>query len=257
MGVALIATLAVAGCADGKFQMPKFGGGGNAAATDAPAEQTESVALVERDTEAPEVFQKADKGLWDGRPSLGGVWVAHEAVTDPERVIIRNKDNGKFVIGALFRKEAAIPGPKFQVSSDAAQALGMLAGAPANVLVTALRREQAPAAAASAPAQDGAPAAEVSTTALPSDAPAAAAPQTSSLSKPYVQLGIFSVEANATRTVTQMRASGLDAKLRTSTSSGKTIYRVILGPAQTSAARADLLAKAKSQGFSDAYFVSD
>lgn len=252
-------TAGLAGCADGKFKLPSFG---NGAAAQSEGEttanpQTQSVALVERDVEAPEVFEKADKGLWDGRPSLGGVWVAHEGVSDPERVIIRNKDNGKFVIGALFRKEAAIPGPKFQVSSDAAQALGMLAGAPANLTVTALRREEAPAA-TPAPGQppEGAPATAVAASALPADAPSPA-PQTSSLAKPYVQLGIFSVKANAERTVTQMRASGLNAQMIQSNSAGKTIYRVVLGPAQTSAARAELLAKAKAQGFTDAYFVTN
>jgi hypothetical protein len=79
-----------------------------------------SVRLVERDVEAPQVFQKTDMGLWDGRPSLGGVWVAHPDVTDPERVIIRNTANGTFVIGALFRRQRDLPGPAFQVSSDAA-----------------------------------------------------------------------------------------------------------------------------------------
>ena len=102
---------------------------------------TQTVQLVERDIEAPEVFQTTDQGLWDGRPSLGGVWVAHPDVTEPERVIIRNEENGTFVIGALFRRERDNPGPLFQVSSDAAAALEMLAGAPSRLQVTALRRE--------------------------------------------------------------------------------------------------------------------
>ena len=50
-----------------------------------------SIKLVERDVEAPEVFQVTEKALWDGRPSLGGVWVAHPDSDQPERVIIRNK----------------------------------------------------------------------------------------------------------------------------------------------------------------------
>ena len=87
-------------------------------------------------------FQSPKHGLWDGRPSLGGVWVAHPDVTDPERVIIRNQANGKFVIGALFRRERDNPGPRLQVSSDAAAALEMLAGAPSTLNVTALRREE-------------------------------------------------------------------------------------------------------------------
>jgi rare lipoprotein A len=47
---------------------------------------------TERDVEAPEVFDVTDEGLWDGRPSLGGVWVAHPDATDPERVMIRNTE---------------------------------------------------------------------------------------------------------------------------------------------------------------------
>ncbi|MEM9911268.1 MAG: SPOR domain-containing protein [Pseudomonadota bacterium] len=101
-----------------------------------------SVSLIERDVEAPDVFQVTDKGLWDGRPSLGGVWVAHPEVDKPERVIIRNTENSEFVIGALFRRERDNPGPVLMVSSDAAAELGMLAGAPAQLNVTALRREE-------------------------------------------------------------------------------------------------------------------
>lgn len=91
------------------------------------------------DIEAPDIFQLTEPGLWDGRPSLGGVWVAHPDTDTPERVIIRNEDNGQSVTGALFRRERDIPGPRLQVSSDAAEALGMLAGAPAELSVTALR----------------------------------------------------------------------------------------------------------------------
>ena len=104
-----------------------------------------SVKLVDRDVEAPDDFQTTDKALWDGRPSLGGVWVAATNVKDPMRVIMRNPANGKFVIGALFRREADNPGPKLQISSDAADALGLVAGEPATIAVTALRREEVPA----------------------------------------------------------------------------------------------------------------
>lgn len=103
-----------------------------------------SVQLIERDVEAPEVFQANDRALWDGRPSLGGVWVAAPGVTDPERVIIRNEENGKFVIGALFKRERDNPGPVLQLSSDAAAALGVLAGRPTTLDVVALRREEVP-----------------------------------------------------------------------------------------------------------------
>lgn len=103
---------------------------------------TPTTDIVERDVEAPDVFSTTEAGLWDGRPSLGGVWVAHPDVQDPERAIIRNTENGVEVIGALFRRERDNPGPRLQVSSDAASALNMLAGAPSELSVVVLRREE-------------------------------------------------------------------------------------------------------------------
>ena len=97
-----------------------------------------------RDIEAPQVFETTEAGLWDGRPSLGGIWVAHPDVTDPERVLIRNRATGRSVTGALFKRERESPGPTLQVSSEAAEALGMLAGQPAELSVVALRRAGSP-----------------------------------------------------------------------------------------------------------------
>lgn len=137
LGSTALALVFLAGCDEtGQFSLPQSDTAPSTAGT------TKSTKLVERDVEAPEVFSVNDEGLWDGRPSLGGVWVAHPDVSDPERVIVRNEGNGKFVVGALFRKERNLPGPRLQVSSDAAAALGILAGAPAKLNVTALRREE-------------------------------------------------------------------------------------------------------------------
>lgn len=96
----------------------------------------------QRDVEAPNVFGVTEAGLWDGRPSLGGIWVAHPDVTQPERVVIKNTANNKSVTGALFRRERNLPGPALQVSSAAAEQLGLLAGAPTKLSVVALRREK-------------------------------------------------------------------------------------------------------------------
>lgn len=136
VALAGLTAVALAGC--------QMGGGaatqdGSTTAATATAKSTK---LVDRDIEAPDVFNITDSALWDGRPSLGGVWVASEQATDPERVILRNPANGKFVIGALFKREAFNPGPALQISSDAAAALGLVAGQPATISVTALRREE-------------------------------------------------------------------------------------------------------------------
>lgn len=275
MGFVTAAAFAVTGCEDG--QMPAFLQSKPAAEADEGAGR--SVKLVERDVEAPDVFQVTEAGLWDGRPSLGGVWVAHPDVQDPERVIIRNTSNGKFVIGALFRKERETPGPRVQVSSDAAAALGMLAGQPVNLNVTALRREAveeappapaptesetlaAPAAIATGtldPVAETASAAiesaENTTAAAPKPAPKPVAK--SSLDKPYIQIGIFSVEQNANNTAEAMRQAGMVPTVKKQSSAGKTFWRVLVGPATTSSERSALLKKIKASGFSDAYAVTN
>ncbi len=287
--------LALTGCDEsGQFSLLQNNG-----ASGGETSANRSVRLVERDVEAPDIFQVTEAGLWDGRPSLGGVWVAHPDVTEPERVIIRNTSNGNFVIGALFRREVNTPGPRVQVSSDAAATLAMLAGQPVQLNVTALRREEVPTAASeetdeaqamsealpapgaitesrldpiasAAAAIEAAPVRPAAATASPTPPPtrpatapgtavqtaaAAPAPRASGLDKPYLQIGIFSIEANANRVATAMRNAGMVPEVRQQTSQGKTFWRVLVGPAGTAAERSTLLAKIKEEGFTDAYAV--
>ncbi len=256
---------------------------------DATVNAPTSIKLVDRDVEAPEVFQTEGEALWDGRPSLGGVWVASPDATDPQRVIMRNPANGKFVIGALFRRERDNPGPALQISSDAADALGLLAGEPARISVTALRREEAPAPEtdASAPILDTAetvagealpPATDVTATAAQAidkaeakDTPAAEQPPTAQAdtgvdtgapaaatpppAKPaavtgsLIQIGFFSVEANAQRAVDQLKKAGILATIRKSETQGKVYWSVT--------ARGDkaMLDAIRAAGFADAYVI--
>jgi cell division septation protein DedD len=238
--------------------------GETATAQGIPTEGGETI-----DVEAPEIFGVTDTGLWDGRPSLGGVWVAFPDVPEPERVIIRNTANGSSVIGALFRRERDNPGPRFQISSDAAEALNILAGEPTQINVVALTRDVAPAPAPDAETVD--PTTAIAAAAIaeaeldedttdtaaapPSPAPALAA--SSTLARPYIQIGIFNVAANAEATEAQMRAAGLAADTTTQESQGKTFYRVIVGPAPTETARDAALDTVRSLGFADAYFVTN
>ncbi|MVO16657.1 SPOR domain-containing protein [Parasedimentitalea huanghaiensis] len=280
--IAVMSLALLAACEEGA--MPSFLQSNDSAGDSAPV-ASNSTKLVERDVEAPDVFQVTEAGLWDGRPSLGGVWVAHPDAKDPERVIIRNSANGKFVIGALFRREREIPGPRLQASSDAAAALGMLAGAPVELNVTALRRETVD----ETPTIEDAADVEVATlepnsdtsgdisqtqldpiagaaAALEASTPAAPTAPTSSstlpakvspLAKPYIQIGIFSVEANAKGTAGQMRNAGMIPTVIEQTSNGKPFWRVVVGPAQSNSERSALLKKVKSAGFSDAYAVTN
>lgn len=278
------ALVGITGCADGIGPFAGLGKGKAAKAEgDSPITTSTSVKLVDRDVEAPEVFQVTDDALWDGRPSLGGVWVASPDAVDPERVILRNPGNGKFVIGALFRRERDNPGPALQISSDAAAALGLLAGQPAKLNVTALRREEAPDAVpdATKPILDAAE--TVETTPLDPVAiagaaidkaegkPAAAAPpgapvvQTAPkpLATPVaaspapapagtgglIQIGIFSVSENAERAVATLKKAGIAADQRREEAQGKPFFSV------TARGDAATLAKIKAAGFADAYVL--
>ena len=303
--------------------------------------------VVEQDSEAPEVFQASERGIWDGRPSLGGVWVAHPDVREPQRVVIRNTANGKSTIGALFRRDGQASGPRILISSDAASTLEILAGQPTELAVVALvRREievapppeetppedEAATIAAAALAATGTTAAATGTTAAatadasvetaetalgepvgtaeaprrglfgflrrgqaapaetdaagtpdtlapaavetaPLDAPAGAtagatataAPAASAAAtaarsaggpdRPYVQIGIFSVEANANDTAAALRAQGIVPDVRRTQSGERVYWRVLAGPATSRADLDALLSQVKGLGFADAYFV--
>ncbi|MEM9969670.1 MAG: SPOR domain-containing protein [Pseudomonadota bacterium] len=132
--------LALSGCEDGQLfpprdaAEPEDSGGGFFSSGEAQVET--------REVERSDIFGTSESALWDGRPSLGGVWVAHPDVTTPERVRIENTGNGRVIRGALFRRERENPGPPFQVSSDAAEELGMLAGQPQVLSVVVIREEE-------------------------------------------------------------------------------------------------------------------
>lgn len=337
MAVLAAAAIILAGCEDGANP---FAGNKSSSQDPVTTEAAKSVRLVDRDVEAPEIFQITDTALWDGRPSLGGIWVASPDAVNPERVILRNAANGKFVIGALFRRERDNPGPKLQISSDAAEALGMLAGQPGQLNVTALRREDsktetasvppiaaqpeatpdkaavadpiaaagaaidradgvtaangadaetiapappddldptpregetkraarkrarlaaraAAAAQATAPAPESGPALDAAPAAVPSievapiaDVTATVAPATGAA---RVQIGLFSLEANAKSARDTLKAGGVSSDLRKEETNGKVFWSVIANGDGGSKA---LLAKVKGLGFKDAYVVS-
>jgi len=71
--------------------------------------------------------------------------------------------------------------------------------------------------------------------------------------KRYVQVGAFTVAANAERAAARLQALGLPGRV-VKTRSGKTV--VVVGPFDNSTALANALAKARSGGFSDAFLRS-
>ena len=309
LGLGLVFCVGLAGCTDGVTSTNQ----GERAAN-------RGGQVTERDVEDPQAFSRRETGLWDGRPSLGGVWVAHPEATTPERVIIRNIETGRDTVGALFRRERMNPGPAFQISGEAANVLEVLAGAPTMIEVVALRTEEV-AAAAPAPdesvdtVRDAQPAPEAAEGPQPSDPAMTQAPEAepqqaprggflsrlfggggrtaqpapsaetitateidapteaaetpppataqqpapaaapSALERPFIQLGIFSVEENARNAERMAGSAGLSARVVEGSAQGNAFWRVVVGPAQTDAAQRQMLARVKSLGFNDAYAV--
>ncbi|SFB15839.1 Sporulation related domain-containing protein [Poseidonocella pacifica] len=184
---------------------------------------------------APDVFFVEGAGLWDGRPSVGGIWVAHASASEPERVQILNPVTGATTIGAVFQRSTDLPGPPLQLSSDAARALGIAAGTTAQLRVTALRPSDT----------------RPETMSLPQKT------ETARPEKPFIQVGIFGVEENARRAGGVLRREGILPILREQGAEGATYWRVVVGPAQTIAERDTLLDKVHVAGFLDAYVATD
>ncbi|WP_227419659.1 SPOR domain-containing protein [Roseitranquillus sediminis] len=184
----------------------------------------------ESEVEAPDVLEITAEALWDGRPSLGGAWVAHPDVEDPERVRIVRTSDGTAVDGALFRRERELPGPPLQVSSEAAESLGLLAGQPAELRVVALRE------------------AETDVVALT---------QAGGPERPYVQAATFPSAGEAEAAAEDFRAEGLRAEVRRRGGNGRPTWRVLVGPATDEAAREAARERVVTLGYGDAYFVAE
>ena len=364
-GCIVLSSIALSACNPG-FDLPF--GQSEASSANSP-DLTRPAAAAQSETnglevEAPDVFFLEETGLWDGRPSLGGVWVAHPDVGDPERVLVTNLDNGETVVGALFRRERENYGPEIMVSSDAAAALNVIAGQPTQFTVVALRPQEIPEeldlavappepealedgasalptavaattlaaetvadapveAAAPTPNLDVAALAEnaIAVSASPAPAPvpvatldaaailaettagavpaallaetapeepapvAAPAPrpvetaavaaeplpvpepiaaatlpepaEREDLARPYIQVGVFSAEANAETAASEMRQGGVIPTVLDQSNEERALWRVIVGPVRNSEERAALLETVHGLGYEDAYFVTN
>ncbi|MCG6884680.1 MAG: SPOR domain-containing protein [Silicimonas sp.] len=324
-----ISMLALAACEEG------INLGGASTGENAPAARaTAGSGTAMRDVQRPDIFSTEEEALWDGRPSLGGIWVAHPDVTAPERAIITNKTTGQKIAGALFRRERSNPGPRIQLSSDAAAALNILAGQPTQVHIVAVRREEievepaepvisdedvgedATAEAGEAPETDAdekkprgnffqrifgrkKPATEASAAAAASAAspsvetrtldpvttgaaaaiaraeeddkpqprPQRAAAETvetkpaparsPDVQNPFVQVGLFSVEANAFSARDNLRQAGIVPTVIAGEKDGAPFWRVVVGPVTSADEQSEMLGQVKGLGFQDAFLTSN
>ena len=141
---------------------------------------------------------------------------------------------------------------------------GILAGQPTNLSVVALRRQSVPVETPEAEKAENQvieesldPIQQTTEAAIAAADTPALKPKPSSLGKPYLQIGIFGVEANARGAVSSMSAKGLSASMSKLTLNDKPFWRVIVGPAATTAEMSAMRKTVTAAGFADAYAVKN
>ena len=206
------------------------------------------IEFKENDVEAPEIFNAEGLAYWDGQSSLGGVWITHPNVDQATRVLIKDKYSGKSVIGAVFNRSGKEDEKRMLLSSEAAASLGVEANENRIITVTALRALKT---VKSIKNKSDAKNAETKVVSVQNSVS-----ENIALTKPYIQVGIFSIEQNARNTAEVMHQLNIQPTVKEQTSRNKTFWRVIVGPAVDMNERSTLLQKVKAVGFGDAYAVS-
>ena len=191
--------------------------------------------------EKPKILDIAATVIWDGSQTLGGNWVSHPNIKSPERVLIKNTTNGKSVVGAVFQQTKNFNKGLAAISSDAAKALSISKNKETEIHIVAVRETE-------------------STEAARKTIKASRTEITANeikIAKSFIQVGIFGVQDNATKT--RDRLSQLDLPINTFEFEikGKSYWRVVAGPASTSQSKQNMLTKIQSAGFTDAYFVKN
>lgn len=187
----------------------------------------------------PDALRLTGTAVWDGRPTLGGLWIARPDV-ESRRVLIETREGSAaaMLLPNMSRDH------RFQLSSDLAGILGVGAGKTVAVRVTALMRPDA---------RDSAgPATPVAQ--ATSERAAAPSPQRRTQASRAIQVGVFAVEANAQAAVSRLAKAGIAAEIRRSGA----VWRVTIPSERAGGdgALGEVLAKVKQLGFADAYAVA-
>ena len=191
--------------------------------------------------EKPEILDLSASVIWDGEQTLGGNWISHPDVDSPERVLIKNISNGKSIVGAIFQQTKKMKTGPAVISSDAAKALNIAQNDQTKVQIIAVRAAERTSITPTIAEPNKSDSASIET----------------KLSKPFIQVGIFGVENNATKTKDQMLQLDLPVNILDFQIKGKPYWRVVAGPASSSDSRRSMLKTIKSAGFTDAYFISN
>ena len=153
------------------------------------------------------------------------------------------------MIGAIFNRSGDDNEKRMLLSSEAAASLGVDANENRIITVTALRALKT---VKSIKNKSDVKSAETKVVSSAQNSGS----ENIALSKPYIQVGIFSIEQNARNTAEVMHQLNIQPTVKEQTSRNKTFWRVIVGPAVDMNERSTLLQKVKAVGFGDAYAVS-
>jgi len=191
--------------------------------------------------EKPKILDISTSVIWDGSQTLGGNWVSHPNIKSPERVLIKNLNNGRSIVGAVFQQTKNLNKGPAAISSDAAKALGVSKNNEIKLQIIAITLIEN--------FKENNDETSTSVEQKPTS--------NAKLTKPFIQVGIFGVENNALKTGNQMSKLGLRTNTFEFKIRGKTYWRVVAGPATTLENKDNMLNTIKSAGFTDAYFVSN
>ena len=143
--------------------------------------------------EKPKILDISATVIWDGSQTLGGNWVSHPNIKSPGRVLIKNTNNGKSVVGAVFQQTKNLDKGLAAISSDAAKALNISKNDETKLQLVAIKMIEN--------SKDTADGTSRSVEKKPTS--------NAKLTKPFIQVGIFGVENNAVKTGNQMSKLGL------------------------------------------------
>ena len=191
--------------------------------------------------EKPKILDIAATVIWDGSQTLGGNWVSHPNIKSPERVLIKNITNGKSVVGGVLQQTKNFNKGLTAISSDAAKALRISKNKETEIHIVAVRET-----AITEAAQKTIKASRAEITA-----------NEIKITKSFIQVGIFGVQDNATKTRDRLSQLNLPINTYEFQIKGKSYWRVVAGPASTSQSKQNMLTKIQSAGFTDAYFVKN
>ena len=213
------------------------------------------IEFKENDVEAPEIFNAEGLAYWDGQSSLGGVWITHPNIDQPTRVLIKDKYGNSSVIGAIFNRSSDIDEKRMLLSSEAAASLGVKKNENRIITVTALRALKTIESSKNITESDNIETGATSDKTVETESMNSQNASAIDLAKPYIQVGIFSIEQNARNTAEVMHQLNIKPTVKKQTSRNKSFWRVIVGPAGDINERSTLLQKVKAVGFGDAYAV--